>query len=79
MYCGAGEAFGVVWLTSLCSQAHPVGQNRETGIVKEAGAGQVHLGGLQSKLLQLLGEGTKLFCLAATFVLQVSYLRLPKW
>ncbi len=64
----------VAWLTSVCSQAHPIGQNREAGVVKEAGAGQVHLGGLQPKLLQLLGQQAKLFALAATLLLQISYL-----
>lgn len=61
-------------LTSFSSQAHPIGQNREAGVVKEARAGQVHLRGLQSKLVQLLGQQAKLFALAATFLLQISYL-----
>lgn len=64
----------LVWLTSFSSQAHPIGQNREAGVVKEARAGQVHLRGLQSKLLQLLGQQAKLFALAATFLFQISYL-----
>lgn len=64
----------VARLTSFSSQAHPIGQNREAGIVKEARAGQVHLRGLQSKLVQLLGQQAKLFALAATFLLQISYL-----
>lgn len=68
----------VAWLTSFSSQAHPIGQNREAGIVKEARAGQVHLRGLQSKLVQLLGQQAKLFALAATFLLQISYLWLHR-
>lgn len=64
----------VARLTSLRSQAHPVGQNREAGVVKEAGAGQVHLASLQPKLLQLLGEQAKLFALAPAFLLQLSNL-----
>lgn len=58
--------------TSLRSQPHSIGQNRQVGVVKEAGARQVHLWGLKSKLLQLLGQQTKLFTLAATLLLQVS-------
>lgn len=64
----------LVEFTSFCSQAHPIGQNRQAGIVKEAGASKVHLRGLQSKLLQLLRQQAELFALAATFLLQVSYL-----
>lgn len=64
----------VEWLTSFSSQAHPVSQNREAGVVKETRAVQVHLRGLQSKLLQLLGQQAKLFALAAAFLLQISYL-----
>lgn len=30
-------------LTSLGGQAHTVGQNRESGVVEEVGASQVHL------------------------------------
>lgn len=62
------------WLTSLRGQAHSIGQNGEAGVAEEARAGQVHLWGLQSKLLQLLGQQTELFTLAATFLFQVSYL-----
>lgn len=65
-------------LTSLSSQAHPIGQNREAGIIKETAAAHIHLWGLQSKLLQLLGQQAKLFALAATFLLQISYLWLQR-
>lgn len=62
------------WLTSFSSQAHPIGQNREAGIVKEVRAGQIHLRSLRSKLLQLLGQQAELLALAATFLLQISNL-----
>lgn len=68
----------VAWLTSFSSQAHPISQNREAGIIKETTASHVHLWGLQSKLLQLLGQQAKLFALAATFLLQISYLWLHR-
>lgn len=68
----------LTWLTSLSSQAHPIGQNREAGIIKETAAAHIHLWGLQSKLLQLLGQQAKLFTLAATLLLQISYLWLHR-
>lgn len=61
-------------LTTFSSQPHPIGQNREAGVVEEARTSKIHLGGLQAELLQLLGQQSKLFTLDSALLLEISYL-----